>query len=578
LKGLITANTSEMTTELLTTILEESANTISDADIHLAHLSIGLATATLSNSEVISKTICDETLPRVLKLAVSPLLTQANALASITTFLKELLNPAFAILDFDDLLKMLLDSVDKSAKMQKQSIANLAKCIASIISTSTKKQMKKVIETFIADIEKKNGAWTDSKQLALLAIGDLGEVVDLASFGKLDQIILSALETGDEETKSAAAYSLGHIAVSSMDKFLPEILSALSKITIDDPAQKKLQENLLSSLKELISCYHHNPSKLEFEAKYKNQILPLLFASCAATDEGVRAMVAECLGLLCCLEPGILSKLADTSKEKRGTAGGTQGERIAEEEDKSALSCWTMAAAAKIAISNGKSPAFNNAMRPLLPVFLSLINEEDVQVKKATILLITAGIHFNARLIVPELAPFLPTLYELVVLKMERTIDLGPFKHVIDDALPLRKATLGVFNSAYETCPDLISLEKFLPLLGENLSDDEQVRILTHQFLVQISAKDGAMVSQFADTYVAILEKQVTKTIKESAQAIDKDRANDQVRSALRAVFAISRAKGISNAKKFCEFMVRVKGNLKLKPMLAQMQSEIGVA
>lgn len=50
-----------------------------------------------------------------------------------------------------------------------------------------------------------------------------------------------------------------------------------------------------------------------------------------------------------------------------------------------------------------------------------------------------AATHHNAHIVDPFLPVLLPLLYEALALKRERTVDLGPFKHKVDDALPLRK-------------------------------------------------------------------------------------------------------------------------------------------
>lgn len=77
--------------------------------------------------------------------------------------------------------------------------------------------------------------------------GFIGSQSDLSGQGNLQAVILAAFETGSEETKSAAAYALGHVTVGNMGAYLPVLLESL-----DSGRNEYL---LLSSLKEVISCH-----------------------------------------------------------------------------------------------------------------------------------------------------------------------------------------------------------------------------------------------------------------------------------------------------------------------------------
>ena len=143
--------------------------------------------------------------------------------------------------------------------------------------------------------------------------------------------MIESFQSPFEEIKSAASYALGNIAVGNLSKYLPFILDQIDN-------QQKKQYLLLHSLKEVryleqyvnfrASCYfpkHHRvlifiayflPSlqvivrqsvdKAEFQDSTVEKILKLLFNHCESEEEGVRNVVAECLGKIALIEPAKL--------------------------------------------------------------------------------------------------------------------------------------------------------------------------------------------------------------------------------------------------------------------------------
>merc|ERR1719356_1200901 len=112
--------------------------------------------------------------------------------------------------------------------------------------------------------------------------------------------IMDASNKNSEEMKHAAAYAFGRASTGSVTVFLPALLGALEQNTT---IQKK-QYLLLLSLKEFISC-HHQENKISntTSSTWVSEIMPHLILHCSDKEEGVRVMVAECLGSLTSLYP-----------------------------------------------------------------------------------------------------------------------------------------------------------------------------------------------------------------------------------------------------------------------------------
>ncbi|CAM9378444.1 unnamed protein product, partial [Choristocarpus tenellus] len=123
---------------------------------------------------------------------------------------------------------------------------------------------------------------------------------------------------------------------------------------------------------------------------------------------------------------------------------------------------WTIAASLKYCMA-GNAPVAE--LSPHMPTFLEMMSNEDLDVKKAALLMINAAIHHQPML-VSDLLPtnIIPHLYKTLQLKLERMVDLGPFKHkVVDDGEPLRKAALSCIDTILDTIPQKIEVGTLMP-------------------------------------------------------------------------------------------------------------------
>ena len=159
----------------------------------------------------------------------------------------------------------------------------------------------------------------------MLCLGEIGRRKDLSSHAHIENIVIESFQSPFEEIKSAASYALGNIAVGNLSKYLPFILDQIDN-------QQKKQYLLLHSLKEvcalnyqysleldiflyivLICVYlmlqvivRQSVDKAEFQDSSVEKILKLLFNHCESDEEGVRNVVAECLGKIALIEPSKL--------------------------------------------------------------------------------------------------------------------------------------------------------------------------------------------------------------------------------------------------------------------------------
>ena len=304
----------EMDDGLFDSVLKDLGDIISDTDLHICHLSLSASNSILKARPSTGTLVESHVLPAALALSKSALL-QDPALSSLLALLDQMITSK--AITFDKLQDMLVEQMDTNgSKSGKQVISNLAECIATIAAATTSTQQTKFIKSTIGAIDKSGDSNPHTTQLNLLVSGNFGRKVDLSSMSgvadSIQTIYDQSFDSSTEDIKHAAALALGRATVGAIDAFLPGILT-----TLEESSGKK-QYLLLSSLREFIHCYR------EMEGGNLSSSIPLILPhlekNCGSDEEGVRSMVAECLGSLACLEPTtmlpVLERLAtkDTSK------------------------------------------------------------------------------------------------------------------------------------------------------------------------------------------------------------------------------------------------------------------------
>jgi len=579
--------------ELYDGVLRELGMIIVDSDLHISHLSLRASISVLKVCPSSGPSVKKHVLPPALVLSTSPLL-QDLALESLLSLLEQLV--VSDAVDFHELLTSLqgrltndiggnstsgmgvgTSTSSSSGGGSKQAVSNLARCIAVITAATTPSNRDKVVENLISSLQSAIAAGGDGGvgvsaqevQLALLASGDLGRKVNLAAMAggvapNLLHIYLSFFDASSEDAKHAAAYALGRASVGAMDVFLPAILNAL-----EQNSQKK-QYLLLSALRELIHCYQTGGGADGGDISSSVPlILPHLVSHCSDKEEGVRTMVAECMGSLTCLEPGVmlphLQELVATHGGKDVDDNEEGGGR------KDALSCWTVATAIKFAIAAHADPS---KLAGFMPSFLRLLSERDLSVRNAALLMVYSSVHHTPQLVAGLMQEhILPSLHELAQLNLKRVVDLGPFKHTVDDALPLRKAALSIFSTCLEKCPASIDIPAFMPILGKALGDVEDIQLQAHQIIISMCYRHPIPLVGAVEAFVDPLQKTIDKKTGQKT-GTELERAHEWIKSGLRTMIALSNLDGVMNCRKFAEFVERTKRNEKYHRFFVALEEE----
>jgi len=553
---------------LFEVVLKELGGIIVDSDLHISHLSLRTSSSILRVCSASGPSVKLHVLPACLELSSSPLLRD-QALKSILELLEQLITSNAVA--FDELLSALQGRLSGTEKL---SVSNLAKCIAAITSVTTVESREAVVGDIIGSLESALAQGSDDAmgskeiQLSLLTSGELGRLVDLSAVAgvadRLQNIYLTSFDSTSEEAKHSAAYALGRASVGSMSVFLPAILTALEQNS------EKKQYLLLSALRELIHC-HQLGDGGDISSSVP-EILPHLIKHASDKEEGVRTMSAECLGSLACLHPSVVFPTLRDLVVKHGstsTSGDASSESAETKDD--ALVCWTVATSIKFAIA-GRADA--KVLSEYMPSFLVLLQNDDLSVKNAALLMVYSAVHHTPAVVAGLLQDhILPSLYELAVLNLKRVVDLGPFKHTVDDALPTRKSTLSIFSKCLENCPGSLDIPMFMPILAKALEDVEDVQLQAHHIVISMCAHHPLSVISAVESFVEPLEKTLNKK-KGQKTGTELERLNDWIKSGLRVMVTLSHVDGSMSCRKFAEFVERTKKNVKYQSMLESIAEE----
>ncbi|KAI3445544.1 hypothetical protein Pfo_002209 [Paulownia fortunei] len=534
-------------------IVVELSTLISDSDLHMAALALELCCTLMADKRSgpnVGLTVRNKVLPQALTLIRSSLL-QGQALLALQNFFGALVysaNTSFDVL-LDSLLSTAKPSVQSGA-VAKQALFSIAQCVAVLCLAAGDKKCSSTVN-MLTDILKADSSTNSAKQhLSLLCLGEIGRRKDLSSHDHIENIVIESFQSPFEEIKSAASYALGNIAVGNLPKYLPFILDKIDN-------QQKKQYLLLHSLKEVI--VRQSVDKAEFDDSSVEKITNLLFNHCESEEEGVRNVVAECLGKIALIEPG---KLVPALKERTSNPA--------------AFTRATVVIAVKYSIVE-RQEKIDEILYPEISSFLMLIKDHDRHVRRAAVLALSTAAHNKPNLIKGLLPELLPLLYDQTVIKKEliRTVDLGPFKHTVDDGLELRKAAFECVDTLLDSCLDQVNPSSFIvPYLLSGLDDHYDVKMPCHLILSKLADKCPSAVLAVLDSLVDPLQKTINFRPKQDAVKQEVDRNEDMIRSALRAIASLNRISGGDCSHKFKNLMNEIAKSHTLSEKYSSIRNE----
>uniref|UniRef100_A0AAR2LSQ9 Cullin-associated and neddylation-dissociated 2 (putative) n=1 Tax=Pygocentrus nattereri TaxID=42514 RepID=A0AAR2LSQ9_PYGNA len=501
---------------MLESVLNELPVLIQESDMHISQVAIMLLTCMAKVCPSSLAKIGGAILPEVLHLVHSPLL-QGGALGSIVEFFQALVLTKASNTGYSDLMKALTGPFYKaksseSMSVHRQSYYSVAKCVAAL-SSACPKESSGTVNNLIQEV--KNQRTSESVRiLSFLCLGEMGRTTNLGGHKELKTVIMEAFSSPNEEVKFAASCTLGNICVGNLEEYLPFLLKEIG-------GQPKRQYLLLHSLKEVISALSAENLKPHVE-----NIWTLLFKNCECAEEGTRNVVSECLGKLTLVNPSqLLSRL-------------------------------------KKQLSSGD--------------FLKAIQDPDLNVRRVALVMFNSAAHNKPGLIRGLLTAVLPKLYSETQIRKDliREVEMGPFKHTVDDGLDVRKAAFECMYTLLDSCLDCLDIFEFLNHVEEGLKDHYDIRMLTFIMLARLASLSPAAVVQRLERLVEPLRATCTTKVKAGSVKQEFEKQEELRRSAMRAVAALLSISEVEKSPIMADFVNQIRMNAEMATIFESVQGD----
>lgn len=539
LDTLIKNYSNAMNPVLLVVVLDELPPLVSENDLHIAQLTLSLlCTVCATHPTTMADLQRTTLLQQVLALARSPLL-QGAALNSMLELFQALVKTGLPGLSYQELLHLLVAPVKQLGTqnalphLHKQAFHSLAKCV-SALTVETPMEALRVAQQFLQDA---HVPISDAHHMfALLGIAEIGRHIDLSPISDLKEILLASFSPPSEEVKSAASYALGSVAIGNLTYFLPFILKEIQNTP-------KRQYLLLHSLKEIISSQSTNPTSIETLRPFIPNIWNQLAGHCQCSEEGSRNVVSECLGKLCLLEPrGLLPRLQTFLQAPEP------------------LTRTTAVTAIKFTISD-QPQAIDPLLRECMGEFLGTLRDPDLGVRRVALVAFNSAAHNKPSLIRDLLDEVLPQLYQETKVKKEliREVEMGPFKHTVDDGLDLRKAAFECMYTLLGSCLDRLDVFLFLQHVEGGLRDHYDIKMLTYLMTARLAQLCPTVVLQRLEGLVEPLKATCTTKVKANSVKQEFEKQDELKRSALRAAAALLQIPEADKNPHLMEFVSQIK-------------------
>ncbi|RDD39311.1 Cullin-associated NEDD8-dissociated protein 1 [Trichoplax sp. H2] len=555
-----------MNDQLCDNVFCEIPSLINESDLHVSQLTSELISTLIQINPNSFMKHRDIILKEVLVLLKSPLL-QGGALNALLGFICQAIRNKIPKMNPNEVLQMLTHPIyypesqgQGSLAIHKQAFYSVAKCVAGIIMESSDLSTT-VVQQLIRDLESASSS-VSVKMFTLLALGEIGRVVNMSAFQNLKSVITSAFSSSSEEIKSAASFALGNIAAGNLAEYLPFIFKEIE-------SESKKQYLLLHSLKEasakiyiftdIIVCQSSHSAAVQSLAPYVSTIWNLLFQSCEkAGGEGIRNMVAECLGKLTILDPENL--LPDLHNHLASNS--------------SFVRC-TVVNAVKFAISE-QHHQVDLKLKQYMGDFLKSLEDTDPNVRRVALVTLNSAAHNKPSLIKDMLDVILPSLYDKTIIRkdMIREVEMGPFKHTVDDGLDIRKAAFECMYTLLDTCLDKLDIFQFLNYVEEGLKDHYDIKMLTYLMLIRLATLCPNAVLQRFDKILDPLRATVMVQVKALAVKQEFEKQNELKRSALRALTSLMKIPDSDKSLQLNEFLQQINSNPAISSMFETIKND----
>ncbi|KAI5301310.1 hypothetical protein KEM55_004827 [Ascosphaera atra] len=302
------------------------------------------------------------------------------------------------------------------------------------------------------------------KCLALAVLGEVG--LRMGSRSSLEpEAFLGSFNSSSDKVRLSAAVALGSAGATNVKVYLPIILDGLQKTS-------GLKYLLLHSLREILQ----HPAAVREELRPFAETLWQTLLS-ASEQEDNRVVGAECIGRMALIEPrAYVSRLKDYLSDNSPAIRGT------------------VISAFRYTLSD-RSDAYRAVMKPLLiPILHTMLEDPDLGNHRLALTTVNSAMIHQLDLIEPNLHVLVMLIIEDTKIRPElvREVQMGPFRHKVDDGLDLRKAAYEALYTSIDVAFPTINVQAAYARIIAGIEDHGDIRSLSLLMIAKLAALDPA--------------------------------------------------------------------------------------
>ncbi|KAF2627364.1 TIP120-domain-containing protein [Macroventuria anomochaeta] len=314
------------------------------------------------------------------------------------------------------------------------------------------------LDQFITELET---AQDDKRKcLALVVLGEAA--LRLGKQSTVDpNLFIKHFSVKSEQVPLAAAVALGRAGAGNVSQYVPVILSTMGKHS----APQYLH---LHAIKEILQ---HDDTESEI-IPYASTLWQNLVAASQLEDN--KAIGAECVGRLTIIDPKTyLPQLQEFLNDRKAAVRG-------------------MVISALRYTLTDTDEAYDEYLRPIVvPMLVQMLNEEDLDNRRLALTTFNSAMHNKPEIILPALDQLLPLAMKETHVKPEliRVVQMGPFKHNVDDGLEIRKSAYETLYALLETAFTRlgpIEVSDCFERIVAGIADEHDIRVLCNLMLTKL--------------------------------------------------------------------------------------------
>ncbi|CAK7268728.1 hypothetical protein SEPCBS119000_003214 [Sporothrix epigloea] len=348
--------------------------------------------------------------------------------------------------------------------------------------------------------------------LALSVLGEAGLRLGNDSPIK-PEMFLEQFTSDYDKVSIAAAVALGRAGAGNVPHYLPVILQGLT-------AENGTQYLLLQSIKEVLQQVTTDHTDIsEYTAEIWEKLLQV------AEVENNKAVCAECMGRLAIAAPetyiGKLRGLLDNQAP--------------------ALRAISVQAIRYALPDTGET--FDAILREHLVAMLNkALSDKDMETRRLAMTALNSAANNKPELILGHLAELLPHIMEESKPKPElmREVMMGPFKHLVDDGLEVRKGAYETLYALMESAFSRISTLSLFDRVIAGLSDEHDIRAMCTLMVSRLAYIAPEETTRHLNSIAEKFRATLSSKLKDNAVKQEHEKQEDANKSVLRATLLLA--------------------------------------